>query len=118
MSQEQPTTLPIVPIYGYVGRIVYDQDGNPVIAVNITRAKDVEYAQGVTLETQLVSTQELITSMQAQIADLVLHVQDISLFLTERFGYEYKNHAAADAFVPLFENVDKVPSTDGQPIEG
>ena len=107
----QTPTIPMVPIYGYPAKILYDEQGKPFLAVTITRAKDIEYAKNVTLETHLAETQALLTATQAQLADAVAHIQDMSTFLTERFGYQYGNHSAADAFVPLFENVDKVPSS-------
>lgn len=96
--------------YGYLVTRAVDGEGNDVCLVLINRAKDIQYAEGITLETHLLDTQAQIAALQASIANIVSAIADMQTYLTEQFGYVPGDHEASEAWVPLFDVEPKVPT--------
>jgi len=107
-------SMPQVAMFGYPMYLVELEGGIPALGVHVLRTEDIQYAAGVTLKTHLLDTQAQIAEIQGSLANVVAAIADMQTFLTEQFGYVPGDHEASDAWVPLYDEAEKVPS-NGDP---
>ena len=102
--------MDFLPLYGHVVVRGVTTEGTNVAVVLVQRAKDIQYAEGITLETHLLDTQAQIAAIQSSLSNIVAAIADMQTYLTEQFGYVPGDHEASEAWVPLFDVDAKVPT--------